>query len=103
MRHTSVTSRSVEFRDAIDDKRKLVARQVLMDGQRNGRIGMTVRHRKASAFVPKMAQSLLAVEWNRIMDFALNGTRCAMRQQRVAPFDKHLICHITVQDTWMAR
>ena len=37
------------------------------------------------------------------MDFALNGTRCAMRQQRVAPFDKHLICHITVQDTWMAR
>src|SRR5215469_16325189 len=103
MRHTSVTSRSVELRDTIDDKRKLLARQILMHGQRDGRIGMTIRHRKVSPFVSKVAQSLLAVERNRIMDFALDGTRYAMRQQRVAPFDKHLICHIAVLDTWMAR
>src|SRR6266566_2228900 len=103
MRHTSVTSRAVEFRDAIDDKRKLVARQVLMYGQRDRRVGMTIRHRKVSPFVSKVAQSLLAVERNRVMDFALDGTRCAMRQQRIAPFDKHLVCDIAVQHAWIAR
>src|ERR1700758_1301670 len=103
MRHTSVTSRSIKFRDAIDDKGKLVARQVLMHGQRDRRISMTVRHRKVSPFVSKMAQSLLAVERNRIMDLALDSTRCAMRQQRVAPFDQHLIGHIAVQHTRIAR
>src|SRR5437660_1847088 len=103
MRHTSVTSRSIKFRDAIDDKRKLVARQVLMYGQRDRRVGMTVRHRKVSPFVSKMAQSLLAVEWNRIMDFALDGACRAMCQQCVAPFDKHLVCDIAVQHAWIAR
>src|SRR5262245_19458628 len=102
MCHTSVTSRSVELRDAIDDKRKLVAREMLMHGQRDRRIGMTVRHRKGSPFVSKVAQSLLAVERNRIMDFALDGARYAMRQQRVAPFDQHLVRHIAVQHTWIA-
>src|SRR5262249_56743477 len=90
MRHTSVTSRSVEFRDAIDDERKLIARQVLMHGQRDRRIGMTIRHRKVSPFVSKMAQSLLAVEWNRVVDFALDGACRAMRQTCVATVDKHL-------------
>src|SRR6266567_9073976 len=103
MRHTSVTSRAVEFRDAIDDKRKLIARQVLMHGQRDRRIGMTIRHRKVSPFVSKMAQSLLAVEWNRVVDFALDGARRAVCQQSVAPFDKHLVCNITMQHTWIAR
>src|SRR5215468_9913211 len=103
MRHTCVTSRSIKFCDAIDDKRKLVARQVLMHGQRDRRIGMTVRHWKVSPFVSKMTQSLLAVERNRVMDFALDGTRCAMRQQCVAPFDEHLIGHIAMQHTWIAR
>src|SRR5215510_15492163 len=103
MRHTSVTSRSVELRDGVDDKRKLLARQVLMHGQCDRRIGMTIRHRKVPPFVSKMAQSLLAVERNREMDFALDSTRCAMRQQRVAPFDKHLIGHIAVQHMWIAR
>src|SRR5215831_14257634 len=103
MRHTSVTSRSVKLRDAIDDKRKLLARQVLMHRQRDRRIGMTVRHWKVSPFVSKMAQALLAVEWNRVMDFALDRARCAMRQQRVALFDKHLVCDIAVQHTRIAR
>src|SRR5215831_1369507 len=103
MRHTSVTSRPIEFRNTIDDKRKLVARQVLMNGQRDRRIGMTVRHRKVPPFISKMAQTLLAVERNRVMDFALDGTRSAMCQQRVASLNKHLICHIAVQHTWIAR
>src|SRR5262245_66267904 len=103
MRHTAVNSRSIKFRDAIDDKRKLVARQVLMHGQRDRRIGMTIRHWKVSPFVSKMAQSPLAVERNRVMDFALDGVRRAMRQQRVAPFDKHLVRDIAVQHAWIAR
>ena len=74
-----------------------------MHGQRDRRIGMTVRHRKVSPFVSKMEQSLLAVERNRIMDFALDGTRCAMRQQCVAPFDEYLIGYIAVQHTRIAR
>src|SRR5262249_24995106 len=96
MRHTSVTSRSIKFRDAIDDKRKLIARQVLMHGQRDRRIAMTVRHPKASPSVSTMGQTLVAVERNRVVDFALDGTRCAMRQQCAAPFDKHLVCDIAV-------
>ena len=50
-----------------------------------------------------MAQTLLAVERNRVVDFALDGARCAMRQQCVAPFDEHLIGHVAVQHTWIAR
>src|SRR5262249_51944370 len=103
MRHTSVTLRSIKFRDAIDDKRKLVARQVLMHGQRDRRIGVTVRHWKVSPFVSKMAQSLLAVERNRIMVFTLVGTRCSLRHHCVAPFDKYLIGSIAVQHTRIAR
>src|SRR5262252_4976167 len=103
MRHTSITSRSIKFRDAIDNKRKLVTRQVLMHGQRDCRIRVTVRHRKVSPSVSKMAQTLLAVERNRVVDFALYSSRCAMRQQGVAPFDERLIGHIAVQHTWIAR
>src|SRR5262249_11154098 len=103
MRHTSVTSRSVEFRDAIDDERKLIARQVLMHGERDRRIGMTIGHRKVSPFVSKMAQSLLAVERNRVMDFALDGACRAMSQQCVAPFHQHLVCNIAMQHPWIAR
>src|SRR5262252_5438759 len=97
MSHTSLTSRSIKFCDAIDNKRKLVARQVLMHGQRDCRIRVTVRHGKVSQFVSKMAQTLLAVERNRVVDFALYSSRCAMRQQGVAPLDEHLIGHVAVQ------
>src|SRR5713226_3157501 len=103
MRHTSVTSGSVEFRDAVDDKRKLVARQVLMHGQRDRRIGVTVRHRKVAPLVSEMAQALLAIERYRVVDFALDGACYAMLQQRVAPFDEHLIRHIAVQYARIAR
>jgi hypothetical protein len=91
------------LRDAIDDERKLVARQELMHGQGDRRIGVTVRHGEVSPFVSKMTQALLAIEWNGVMDFALDGSRLAIREQRVAPFDKHLIRHVAVQDTWIAR
>src|SRR5712672_1206407 len=98
MRHTSLTSRSVKLRDAVDDEGKLVARQILMHGQRDRRIGVTVRHREMPPFVSKVAQALLAIERNRVMDLALDAARRAMRQQRVAPFNQYLVGHIAVQD-----
>src|SRR4029077_1372239 len=102
MRHTSTTSRSVKLCDAVDDEGKLVARQILMHGQRDRRIGMTVRHREVPPFVSKVAQALLAVERNRVVDLALDGARRAMRQQRVAAFNENLIGHVAVLDTGVA-
>src|SRR5262249_15790847 len=103
MRHTSITSRSVKLRDAVDDEGELLTRQILMHGQRDGRIGMTGRDGEVSPFISKVAQALLAIERNRVMDLALNGARRAVRQQRVAPFNEHLVGHIAVQYATVAR
>src|SRR4029077_8147307 len=102
MRHTSTTSRSVKLCDAVDDEGKLVARQILMHGQRDRRIGMTVRHREVPPFVSKVAQALLAVERIRVVHPARDGWRAAMRQHRVAPCNDRLRGHGALLDTGVA-
>jgi len=80
MRHTSITSGSVKLRDGINDERELVVRQILMHGQRDRRIGVTVRYWKVSVLVAEVAQPLLAIKRYWIMDLALDAAGQAMLQ-----------------------
>src|SRR5258708_7482644 len=93
----------VELRDRVDDVLELLPAKMLVHRQREGASRVAVGDREVSGPITEMAQSLLAIQGDGVVDLAFDAAFLAELQQGIAPFRENLIGHLAVPPTPVPR
>src|SRR5215217_641257 len=73
MCQAAIVSSPVKLANGVDNERKLLRREILMHRQGERRRGVPIRHGEAARRISQVAQTLLAIERDRIVDLAFDS------------------------------